>query len=136
MHSPSQVLRLFAQQADWTGFLLWSGILIVAVLLGLVVIIFVRRMLQDEQELPEDFTLHGLRKMLERGDISREEYDRARHAIISRVRPEDDAEEPDPAVLAVRQLKRRSDKEAPPDPPDDNIAEETRDEDRPQPPPA
>ena len=94
---------------SWTDIAIWSGILIGLLLVGVFVGTRVRRLLSGPAEEPIDgFTLHGLRTMHASGELTDEEYDQARKALIARIkgtgtpaalptvqRPDNDAVSPD-----------------------------------------
>lgn len=100
------------KRPDWASIALWSGILMAAVVVGMIMVILVRRWLEpDEITLGDDFTLHGLRQMRDTGQMTEAEFERAREALIAKVKaPPGNGEEEDPAVKAVRALRGRSDK--------------------------
>lgn len=64
-----------------------AGLLGLAVVGGIIIYI-VRRLLRGSEDHSEagGFTLHDLRRMREAGELSEEEFDRARLAMIDRVR--------------------------------------------------
>jgi len=70
--------------------LLWSGLLMVAVLLGAFAINMIRRaILGDGSEgETEGLSLHGLRQMHARGDLSDEEYEAAKAALLGLPAPD------------------------------------------------
>ncbi|UCD75016.1 MAG: SHOCT domain-containing protein [Phycisphaerales bacterium] len=70
-------------------------LLLAVVAIGTVVIHLVRRSTSRDEDSPtEGFTLHDLRTMHEAGDLTDEEFERARAALIGRVTAGAD-EEPD-----------------------------------------
>jgi uncharacterized membrane protein len=76
-------------QGDLFGRLLpWLGGLLVLAIVGGMVMLWTRRMaVGREKERPNDgFGMDGLRRMLDRGEITPEEYDRARRKLVQRVR--------------------------------------------------
>lgn len=75
--------------------LIGSGVLIVAVLVGFAILYWVRRRLTGDASQAGDhgFTLHDLRTLHERGDLTDDEFNRAREAMISRVRGSDDTDD-------------------------------------------
>ena len=91
---------IFAQTrttTDNSEILLWSGILAVAVLVLFgVVALFRRIMLRDEPQATPVFSLEDLRKMHRQGQLSDEEFDRARAKMIARTRGEPPTEANDP----------------------------------------
>lgn len=95
---------------------MWSGILLAAVLVGVVVLAVVRRMLTGRSSAPnEGFTLNELRELYRAGRLTEAEYQRAKAAIIARSKAPPPGAEEDPAVRAVRELKaRRQSADGPP----------------------
>ena len=77
-----------AEDQSLEGFLIWSAILIGAVLIGVFIVSRVRRMIdpREENQAPDGFTLHGLRQLRSSGQITEEEFQRAREALIERVK--------------------------------------------------
>ncbi|MFZ4723528.1 MAG: SHOCT domain-containing protein [Phycisphaerales bacterium] len=76
-------------QGDLFGRLLpWLGGLLVLAIVGGMVMLWTRRMaVGREKARPNDgFGMDGLRGMLDRGEITPEEYDRARRKLVQRVR--------------------------------------------------
>ena len=76
-------------QGDLFGRLLpWLGGLIVLAVLGGLLMAWTRRMAvgRQSQGRPEGFGLDELRAMLDRGEITPEEHDRARRRMVDRVR--------------------------------------------------
>lgn len=62
---------------------LWLGVMAVAAVIGSVVFMFLARRLRSEPEdEPDGFTLEGLRVLHRRGDLTDEEFERARAKII------------------------------------------------------
>lgn len=65
----------------------WLAVLVCLVVVGGVVIGFVRRwMKHDKTSVPVGFTLSDLRAMHARGEISKDELTRAEQSMISRIR--------------------------------------------------
>ncbi len=66
--------------------LLWVGVLIVFVLLGALVIFALRRSVLGERPGSGDDAgmLEQMRRMVERGEMSQDEYDRTRRAIVEK----------------------------------------------------
>jgi len=73
----------------------WLILLVGVVLAGGVAIYFIRRSLKDSQSHAEAFTLQDLRDMHAAGELSDEEFERAKAQMIGRLRtpvnPPDDA---------------------------------------------
>src|SRR3954471_17691974 len=83
--------RLFADVVPWLI------LLIGVVLAGAVVIYFIRRYLRsDDPHAADGFTLHDLREMHEAGDLTDAEFQRAKAAMIGRLRtaPDDSSGTP------------------------------------------
>lgn len=86
----------------------WLLLLLGFVVLGVLLMVWIRRTFlatTPDSDRIEGFTLRSLRAMRERGEISEEEYERARNAMIARVRanaPESgkDSAEPSPKPSA------------------------------------
>lgn len=72
----------------------WLGGLVLATVVGGVILMRLRRGVRDGESGASGlgFTLHDLREMHARGELSDEEFQRARSAMVDRVRgrPEDD----------------------------------------------
>lgn len=65
--------------------LLWAGVLIVLAMIGGFVIMLLRRRLLGRDETASDVGLMDqLRGMVERGEMTREEFDLARRKIVER----------------------------------------------------
>lgn len=97
-------------EGPWSDIFIWSAILIGLVMVGSVLAVIARRNLsKKETKQAEGFTLHELRQLHAEGRISDEEFENAREALISSVKPVDSADNTDPAVLAVKQLRNRAD---------------------------
>ena len=96
---------------DWSEIAIWSGVLMAAVIVGMLLVLWVKRKFASaDDQVAEDFTLHGLRKMRDSGQMTEEEFERAKDAMIARVKRKPEGVDEDPAVVAVRELKRHSDK--------------------------
>ena len=70
----------------WLDVAIWSGVLIVVALLGLLAILFAKRALKPSDEAADGFTLHGLRRMRTEGMITADEFERAKAALIARIK--------------------------------------------------
>lgn len=102
----------FAQQTTnppWEDILLWSGILLGAVLIGVIVVAIMRRTLTsgESKSAEAGFTLHELRDLHKQGRITDAEYERAKAAIIAHARAAPHGADEDPAERAVRELRSR-----------------------------
>ena len=76
-------------QGDLFGRLLpWLGGLLALAIVGGMVMLWTRRMAvgRDKDRPTDGFGMDGLRGMLDRGEITPEEYDRARRKLVQRVR--------------------------------------------------
>jgi len=76
-------------QGELFGRLLpWLGGLLVLAIVGGMVMLWTRRMAvgRDKERPTDGFGMDGLRGMLDRGEITPEEYDRARRKLVQRVR--------------------------------------------------
>ncbi|MFK7883443.1 MAG: hypothetical protein AB8F26_04580 [Phycisphaerales bacterium] len=70
-----------------TGVLLWAGILIVVAMIGGFIITMVRRnMLGDHARDDAGSMMEQMRKMVERGQMTQEEFDLAKKTIIEKAR--------------------------------------------------
>ncbi|MEM9372683.1 MAG: SHOCT domain-containing protein [Planctomycetota bacterium] len=68
-----------------TSILLWAGLLIALAMIGGFVIMVFRRRALGRNEKPSDVGLiEQLRGMVERGEMTAEEFDRARRKIVER----------------------------------------------------
>ncbi len=68
---------LFSQVAPWLG------MLALVVIAGWIVILFVRRSMRAESEAQVGFTLEDLRRLHRAGEISGEEFERAKSAMFA-----------------------------------------------------
>lgn len=90
-------VTLLAQTGGSSGdtgqLLIWIGALIVAVVIGTVVLLMVRRhMVGQRSEDQGGFaTMEEMRAMVGRGEMSKEEYEQVRKAMIAKVRPSQDS---------------------------------------------
>ncbi len=70
-----------------SGVLLWVGVLIVVAMVGGLVMVLVRRsMLGEPPDSGDAGLMEQLRGMVERGEMTQEEYDLARRKIVERAR--------------------------------------------------
>jgi uncharacterized membrane protein len=67
----------------------WLGVLVLAVLIGVAAIHFVRRWFTRDDEKPADFTLQQLRELHAAGNLTDEEFERAKSAVIGRTTADD-----------------------------------------------
>ncbi len=78
---------VLAQSSSGTGqVLLWVAVLIGAVIAASVIVLILRRKLLSPDTAAEDTgsIMESLRAMRDRGEISQDEYDRTRQAMIAR----------------------------------------------------
>jgi hypothetical protein len=75
----------------------WLIVLLAVVVVGAVVVVAARRLLRSDDWGGGGFTLHDLRQMHARGELSDEEYARARAQMVGRLRPPPDQEQFDAA---------------------------------------
>jgi len=72
---------------DAARVLLWVGaLLVLVVVLGMVIVLVRRRTLGETGERAEGGMLDELRRMRDRGDLSSEEYDKARASMVARLK--------------------------------------------------
>jgi len=77
----------------------WLLLLLAAALVGAIVVIVLRRWLRAPGSASaEGFTLHDLRRLHAAGQISDEEFQRAKSALIDRVRAPTSENAPTPAA--------------------------------------
>lgn len=68
-----------------TSVLIWVGVLIVIAMLGgLVMLAIRRRMFSESDSGADEGLMEQLRRMVERGEITQEEFDRTRRKIVER----------------------------------------------------
>lgn len=98
--APVQAVMIVLASVDRSGQLFgdvapWLLILLVVTIVGGVVVFMARRMLQGNASSGKDgFTLQDLRDLHAAGDLSDEEFERARAAMIERIKA---AQPPNPA---------------------------------------
>ncbi len=73
----------------------WLVVLVVIVLIGAAVLYYVRRSMSADQSASAGFTLQDLRDLHASGQLSLEEFEQARDAMIGRLNPSKDADEPE-----------------------------------------
>jgi hypothetical protein len=74
---------LLAQTSSAGSIMLWSIVLVILLLLGLVVVVYVRRRVTEPDEPSKiGFTLSDLRQMHKRGQMTDEEFEKAKAKII------------------------------------------------------
>lgn len=85
----SSLMLLLAAEQNVVSILIWSGVLMGAVALLFAAVIWVKRWARDEQpdiRAGSGFTLADLREMHRRGQITDEEFERARAKIVASAR--------------------------------------------------
>lgn len=82
-----------------TSVLFWAGVLIVLVLVGAIVIFAMRRSVLGDRGAGPDNSgmMEQMRRMVEKGEMTQEEYDRARRAIVQRAKRPRSPGDPDNA---------------------------------------
>lgn len=89
-------LPLAQSASNTTGVLLWAGVLIVVAMVGGVVIAMVRRNMLGEPDAGDDGSmLDQMRRMVDRGEMSQQEFDLARRKIIERAQAARESRAPD-----------------------------------------
>ena len=73
---------------DTGSFLMWIGILIVVVIVGTVVLLTVRKRMTaaEAQDRAGFSTMEEMRAMVARGEMTQEEYEQVRKAMIDKIR--------------------------------------------------
>lgn len=77
-----------ASGGDTGRLLMWVGILIVVVMIGTIVLLMVRKrmMAVDAQDRAGFSTMEEMRAMVARGEMTQEEYEQVRKAMIEKIR--------------------------------------------------
>ncbi|MEM7228847.1 MAG: SHOCT domain-containing protein, partial [Planctomycetota bacterium] len=71
----------------------WLVVIVVIIVLGSIVLLYLRRRLdQPDDGASEGFLLSDLRAMHKAGDLTDEEFEKAKAAMIGRLRPEPTSE--------------------------------------------
>lgn len=72
---------------DMGQMLIWVGILIVAVVIGTIVLLLIRRKMDVQRgEDPGGFTtMEDMRAMVDRGEMSKQEFEQVREAMIAKI---------------------------------------------------
>lgn len=99
------ILAQRSRQAEWLSqTLLWLGILGLGVIVGGFVLMVLRKRLHDTHSRPGDppFTLSDLRRLHRSGQLSDEEYERAKQQIIALSTGDWSTDAPDQAPQAGR----------------------------------
>lgn len=86
--STPAILGQASSGGDTGQFLAWIGALIVAVVLGTIALLFIRRrMIGRADEDRNGFsTMEEMRAMVARGDMSQEEFEQVRKAMIDKMK--------------------------------------------------
>ena len=63
----------------------WLGVLAAIVVIGAIVLAWIRRRMRRDNAPVEGFTLHDLRQMHERGELDDAEYARAKESLLQLV---------------------------------------------------
>ncbi len=88
------IAQAWLGQASGSGdtgqLLVWIGALIVAVVIGTVALLMIRRRMvgQRLEDRHAFSTMEEMRAMVDRGEMSQEEYEQVRKAMIARVKAE------------------------------------------------
>lgn len=95
LQSPATILPslLLAQANQHTGRIFWSVLLLaVAVIVLVAIAMLVRRFMlsSDEPDHTPGFTLAEMRRLRDAGELSDEEYERVRSALVGQTRGESD----------------------------------------------
>lgn len=77
----------------------WLALLLGIAVIGWIIVLWLRRRMRTEGGVDEGFSLDDLRQLHRTGDLSKDEYERAKHVLLSR-RPDREA--------LVKQLKPES----------------------------
>ncbi|MFI4916557.1 MAG: hypothetical protein ACIAS6_08645 [Phycisphaerales bacterium JB060] len=90
------ILAQASQQNDTGQFLAWVGALIVVVVLGTLALLFIRRrMVGQASDDPGGFsTMEEMRAMVARGEMSKDEYEQVRKAMIAKIKDQSAATPP------------------------------------------
>jgi hypothetical protein len=74
----------------------WLVALVLAVVAGAVVIYLIRRAMGGEGSIPDGFSLHELRRLREAGQLTDEEFERAKASVIGRLAEPDEQPRDEP----------------------------------------
>jgi len=86
---------IFAAANDSKAILVWSLVLLAAVIIGFVLVLWVKRRLRQVDEAPTlGFSLADLRELHRTGKISDEEYERARGKMAASLKHRESTEKP------------------------------------------
>ncbi|MEQ8317015.1 MAG: hypothetical protein RIE77_14165 [Phycisphaerales bacterium] len=86
--SAPAILGQAASGGDTGQFLIWVGALIVAVVIGTVVLLIIRRRMigRADEDRGGFSTMEEMRAMVARGEMSQEEFDQVRKAMIDKIK--------------------------------------------------
>lgn len=87
--SVSEILPLLPiAQSDFGGFLLWTAVVVAAMVAMAVFVTWLRRQLFHSEDVTDNqpFMLDDLRQLRDSGQISEEEYERARDRLLGSIR--------------------------------------------------
>ena len=86
--STPAILGQAGSGGDTGQFLAWVGALIVAVVLGTIALLFVRRRMigRADEDRSGFSTMEEMRAMVARGDMSQDEYEQVRKAMIDKIK--------------------------------------------------
>ena len=86
---------IFAAANDSKAILVWSLVLLAVVIVGFVLVLWVKRRLRQVDEAPTlGFSLADLRELHRTGKISDEEYERARGKMAASLKHRESTEKP------------------------------------------
>ncbi|MEM1209551.1 MAG: SHOCT domain-containing protein [Planctomycetota bacterium] len=113
------VAPTLAQQIDWNQVIFWVVVLVGFAIAAAVVLVVIRKSLLSDSSpsAPVGFGLRELEAMRDRGELTEEEYQRARTRMVARLTGEDAAEPAEPADDAPMEVV--PDDEDGSDPPED-----------------
>lgn len=109
MLASTHLLSRTLAQAGMGSAVGWLVVMLVAVIAGAVALFILRRRLLDEEAPDESqgLTLHDLRQMHQRGDLSAEEFEAAKRVIVGSARAKVDHAEPARNPLTGEPRERR-----------------------------
>ena len=97
MPTPIQTLAQPAPargHGDTGGVILWIGVLIAVIMVGFVALMWVRRRMFMGESDQSGGLMDSLRKMRDTGQMSQQEYDAARKAMVARIAKGNPAKKP------------------------------------------
>ncbi|MEM9251738.1 MAG: hypothetical protein AAGB29_05260 [Planctomycetota bacterium] len=114
---------ILAQAMDWDRVIFWVVALVGLAIAGAVVLVVVRKVLMSESVAPPSvgFGLRDLEAMRDRGELTDEEYQRARGKMVARLAGEDEPGEAEvPVEVVPGEAPAGDDTPATDEPPGDN----------------